>query len=161
MRLLAAITLAASCSVSCSRLPEVVSSTLETEQPLATVDAGSKLGPLTPPRVGQPPKHGYADIATAPLQIWAGVAEDGVIERVIIAGHADLPCCSLISSVLHDAITQGKVSGSSAHGFSDTHLNDTPESIFALQEVVSVAQESRRAEAECAEYVSIHRFSPK
>lgn len=144
-------------AVACTRLPNPGSSSQAASHSVES-NVAEPTDAKTLPEVGSPPPYGFADIATAPVQLWAGVADDGVVERIIIVGHAELLCCKLLSGVEGAALTLGKVSGYATHGFSDLRVNDNPESIFALQEVLSVAEESRRMGAECAAMVHIHDF---
>lgn len=114
------------------------------------IESGSPSVPLPP--------GGFADIATTPVHIWIGKAEDGVPVQLIVAGHADLACCDMISRAIYALLLLGAVKGDAYHGYVDIHVQDTPDGIFAMPELIGLIKQSRGSEAECARQVYLHEF---
>mgnify|MGYP000858784944 CR=1 FL=1 len=141
--------------VACGRAP--------VRAPPATPGAAPPLvEPVSTESTGAPaprlPALGFADIASEPIHVWVGRGEDQVIERIISVGHAEPDCCRTISDLEANVVILGAVTGERYHGFTDVRLNERMDSIFAMQGLLAVTEQTRGAEAECVRQIHVHAF---
>lgn len=116
--------------------------------------------PTMPPTPARPvfPRDGFADIASEPVHVWVGRAPDGVLERLVIIGHADMLCCDMISGLVGASLVFNAIAGDYYHGFGDVRARDNPEGLIAIQAILGVIEQARNSEAECARQIYVHSF---